>query len=118
MATSVKLDDDLKNRIQQLADTQQHSAHWIMRTAIREYVEREEACKRFKQEALISWTAYQETGIWGPGNMGTDLFYWHNKDGSQSLMLLWPQLFVAVAVCTATSGLECHRSRSWNSCRN
>ena len=22
------------------------------------------------------------------GNMETDLFYWHNKDGSQSLMLL------------------------------
>ena len=31
MATSIKLDDDLKNRIQHLADTQQRSAHWIMR---------------------------------------------------------------------------------------
>jgi predicted transcriptional regulator len=62
MATSVKLDDDLKNRIQQLADTQQRSAHWIMRKAIRDYVEREEARERFKQEALASWTAYQETG--------------------------------------------------------
>ncbi len=62
MATSVKLDDDLKNRIQQLADTQQRSAHWIMRKAIRDYVEREEARERFKQEALESWKAYQETG--------------------------------------------------------
>jgi predicted transcriptional regulator len=62
MATSVKLDDDLKNRIQQLADTQQRSAHWIMRKAIRDYVEREEARERVKQEALASWTAYQETG--------------------------------------------------------
>ena len=62
MATSVKLDDDLKHRIQQLADTRQRSAHWIMREAIRDYVEREEARERFKQEALASWTAYQETG--------------------------------------------------------
>ena len=62
MATSVKLDDDLKSRIQHLADIRHHSAHWIMREAIRDYVEREEARERFKQEALASWTAYQETG--------------------------------------------------------
>jgi len=62
MATSVKLDEDLKGRIQRLADMRHCSAHWIMREAIRDYVEREEARERFKQEALASWTAYQETG--------------------------------------------------------
>ena len=62
MATSVKLDEELKNRIQQLADIRHRSAHWIMREAIRDYVEREEAKESFKQEALASWTAYQETG--------------------------------------------------------
>jgi len=62
MATSVKLDDELKNRIQRLADVRHRSAHWIMREAIRDYVEREEARESFKQEALASWTAYQETG--------------------------------------------------------
>jgi predicted transcriptional regulator len=62
MATSVKLDDGLKRRIQYLADIRNRSAHWIMREAIREYVEREEARERFKQEALASWTDYQETG--------------------------------------------------------
>ena len=62
MATSVKLDDDLKNRIQRLADMRHRSAHWIMREAIRDYVERQEARERFKQEALASWTVYQETG--------------------------------------------------------
>jgi predicted transcriptional regulator len=62
MATSVKLDDDLKNRIQHLAEMRHRSAHWIMREAIRDYVEREEARESFKQEALASWTAYQETG--------------------------------------------------------
>ena len=62
MATSVKLDDDLKSRIQQQADIRHRSTHWIMREAIRNYVEREEARESFKQEALASWTAYQETG--------------------------------------------------------
>ncbi|MHB1397965.1 MAG: CopG family ribbon-helix-helix protein [Trichloromonadaceae bacterium] len=62
MATSVKLDDDLKSRIQHLAEARNRSAHWIMREAIRDYVEREEAREDFKQEAMASWTAYQETG--------------------------------------------------------
>jgi predicted transcriptional regulator len=62
MATSVKLDDELKKRIQRLADVRHRSAHWIMREAIRDYVEREEARESFKQESLASWTAYQETG--------------------------------------------------------
>ena len=62
MATSVKLDDDLKGRIQRLANIRHRSAHWIMREAIRDYVQREEARESFKQEALASWTAYQETG--------------------------------------------------------
>ena len=47
MATSVKLDDDLKSRIQHLAETRNRSAHWIMREAIRDYVEREEARESF-----------------------------------------------------------------------
>ncbi len=62
MATSVKLDDELKDRIQRLADVQHRSAHWIMREAIRDYVEREEARENFKQEAIASWTSYKETG--------------------------------------------------------
>jgi predicted transcriptional regulator len=62
MATSVKIDEELKGRIQHLAETRQRSAHWIMREAIREYVEREEARESFRQEALTSWKAYQENG--------------------------------------------------------
>ena len=31
MATSIKIDDELKARIQSLAEQRQRSAHWIMR---------------------------------------------------------------------------------------
>ncbi|WP_119273220.1 CopG family ribbon-helix-helix protein [Taklimakanibacter deserti] len=62
MATSIKIDDDLKSRIQQLAASRRRSPHWIMREAIEQYVAREEARESFKQEALASWAAYQETG--------------------------------------------------------
>ncbi|PLY04409.1 MAG: CopG family transcriptional regulator [Desulfuromonas sp.] len=46
--TSVKLDDDRKDLIQQLA-RRQHS-------------EREEAKEQFAQEALSSWNSYKQTG--------------------------------------------------------
>ena len=62
MATSIKIDDELKSRIQNLAGIRQRSAHWLMREAITQYIEREEARESFKQEALAAWTAYQETG--------------------------------------------------------
>ena len=62
MATSLKIDDTLKNRVQHLASQRRRSAHWIMLEAIQQYVEREEARENFKQEALASWSAYQETG--------------------------------------------------------
>ena len=60
MATSVKLDESLKGRIKHLAEVRHRSSHWIMREAIREYVEREEKRESFKQDALRAWEAYQE----------------------------------------------------------
>ncbi len=68
MATSIKIDDELKGRVQHLADLRQRSAHWIMREAIAQYVGREEARESFKQEALASWAVYQETGRHLTGN--------------------------------------------------
>ena len=62
VATSIKIDDELKSRVQHLAGLRQRSAHWIMREAIAQYVDREEAREGFKQEALASWAEYQETG--------------------------------------------------------
>jgi predicted transcriptional regulator len=62
MATSIKIDDMLKDRVRRLADQRERSAHWIMREAIKQYVDREEAQENFRQEALQSWAAYRETG--------------------------------------------------------
>lgn len=62
MATSVKLGAELTDRLKRLAGQRQRTPHALMREAIREYVEREEARESFKEEALASWTAFQETG--------------------------------------------------------
>lgn len=62
MATSIKLDDELKGRVQQLADARRRTAHWIMREAITQYVEREEKREAFKRDALHAWEEHQRTG--------------------------------------------------------
>ena len=62
MATSIKIDDTLKSRVHQLANQRHRSPQGIIQEAIEQYVEREEARERFKQEALASWQSYQETG--------------------------------------------------------
>jgi predicted transcriptional regulator len=63
MALSIKLDDAMKERIQALATDRQRSPHWIMKEAIRQYVESEEAKASFEKEALASWQHYKETGL-------------------------------------------------------
>jgi predicted transcriptional regulator len=62
VATSVKIDGELKERLRRLAELRKRSSHWLMRDAIEQYVEREEGRESFKQEAIAAWTAYQETG--------------------------------------------------------
>ncbi|MFT3791444.1 MAG: CopG family ribbon-helix-helix protein [Rudaea sp.] len=62
MATSLKLDETLKGRVQHLASVRRRSAHWIMREAIQQYVEREERRESFKRDALRAWDHYQASG--------------------------------------------------------
>ncbi|HWE84114.1 MAG TPA: ribbon-helix-helix protein, CopG family [Terracidiphilus sp.] len=61
--TSLKLDVELKERVQRLAATRRRSAHWILREAVEQYVAREEKRERFRQDALAAWNEYQATGL-------------------------------------------------------
>jgi predicted transcriptional regulator len=46
--TSLKLDIEVKQRVQRLAVARRRSPHWLMREAIEEYVEREEKREQFR----------------------------------------------------------------------
>ena len=61
--TSVKLDSELKERVQQLAKSRRRSAHWIMREAVEQYVSREEKREQFRRDTLAAWAEYQATGL-------------------------------------------------------
>lgn len=62
-ATSIKLDDELKDRVQHLAEARRRTPHWIMREAITQYVSREEKREAFKQDALRAWEDYQRARL-------------------------------------------------------
>jgi predicted transcriptional regulator len=61
--TSLKIDSELKERVQKLAEARRRTAHWIMREAVEQYVSREEKREQFRQDALAAWNDYQITGL-------------------------------------------------------
>ena len=62
-STSLKLDQNLKKRVQRLASERRRSAHWVMREAVEQYVSREEKREKLRQDALAAWNHYQTTGL-------------------------------------------------------
>ena len=61
--TSLKLDDDIKSRVQRLAAARRRTAHWLMREAIEQYVDREEKREDLRRSALEAWAEFQATGL-------------------------------------------------------
>jgi predicted transcriptional regulator len=59
---SIKLEQGDHDRLKSLADSRHRKPHFLMKEAIKQYLNREEARESFKQEALASWQEYQETG--------------------------------------------------------
>jgi predicted transcriptional regulator len=61
--TSLKIDSELKERVQRLASARRRTAHWIMREAVEQYVGREEKRELLRAAALAAWSEYQTTGL-------------------------------------------------------
>jgi predicted transcriptional regulator len=61
--TSLKLDPELKDRVQRLAATRRRSAHWIMCEAVEQYVSREEQREQLLRDAQAAWEHYSATGL-------------------------------------------------------
>ncbi len=57
----VKLDDELQARLKALGERCERSPHWLMKKAIAEFVDREEAAEKERQLLLDRWNRYQET---------------------------------------------------------
>ena len=58
----VKLDEGIKQRLKTLGKTRKRTPHWLMKSAIAEYLEREEKIEAQKQEDMERWREYKLTG--------------------------------------------------------
>jgi predicted transcriptional regulator len=52
---AVKLEHEIKERLQKLGQLKHRSAHWLMKQAITAYLEYEEQAEQLKQETLARW---------------------------------------------------------------
>jgi predicted transcriptional regulator len=59
----VKLDDETRARLKNLGEAKRRSTHWIMREAIRVYLDREEETEKRNQEADNAWEDYKQSGL-------------------------------------------------------
>ena len=78
---AVKIEPDMKERIKRLAEDKQRSSHWMMREAIRQYVEREEKRACLRNDVLAAWQECQETGMYAPSE---DVLAWLATWGEDS----------------------------------
>jgi predicted transcriptional regulator len=58
----LKLDDETRARLQQLGETRDRSPHWLMKTAIVEFLDREERIEQERLEDERRWQRWVETG--------------------------------------------------------
>ena len=60
---AIKLDQDMLDRMKRLAGAKGRSTHWMLRQAVSQFVEREEARGAFRAAGLGAWQHYQGTGL-------------------------------------------------------
>ena len=58
----VKLDAQTQQRLKAVASSLDRAPHWVMKTALTDYLERQEAFLRQKEEDDDRWRRFQETG--------------------------------------------------------
>jgi predicted transcriptional regulator len=69
----VKLDAETRARLKKLGETRQRSPHWLMKEAIRRYLEVEERYEQEKAEDLARYQEYLDTGTY---ITHTDMMAW------------------------------------------
>jgi predicted transcriptional regulator len=64
MATTqgIKLDETTQKRLKDLAEKRSRSPHWLMKTAIEDYLTREERYEKEKTEDIEAYEEYVGTG--------------------------------------------------------
>ena len=58
----VKIDTETQQRLKAVASSLDRAPHWVLKTALSEYLQRQETFLREREEDDARWQRYQETG--------------------------------------------------------
>ncbi len=58
----IKIDDETRRRLKELAEARNRTAHWIVKEAVSEYLTREEVVEKERIEDQQRWDHYVLTG--------------------------------------------------------
>ncbi|MCP5279652.1 MAG: toxin-antitoxin system [Thiobacillus sp.] len=58
----IKLDDATRERLKSVASGLDRAPHWVIKTALIEFLDRQENALREQQEDEARWARYQESG--------------------------------------------------------
>ncbi len=75
----VKLDEKTKKRLKSLGGKMDRSMHWLMKTAIEEYIDEQERYWREREEDMAEWKHYRLTG---EGVSNKDVGAWLDSIGT------------------------------------
>lgn len=59
---AVKLDDDTYKRLKILGEARKRTPHWLMKEAIKQFLDREEEADAIRRDTLARWARYEEAG--------------------------------------------------------
>jgi predicted transcriptional regulator len=59
---AVKLDDSIYDRLKVLGEARQRSPHWLMKEAIRQFLDREEAAEQIRLDTLQRVAQFEADG--------------------------------------------------------
>lgn len=62
MNRAIKLDESIYDRLKTLGESRQRTPHWLMKEAIKQFLEREEEAEQRKKDTLERIARFEETG--------------------------------------------------------
>lgn len=81
---SVKIRSQDKERLKSLAAAKKRTPHWLAKEAITQFLDREEAVERFRQESLEAVQEFKRTGESVPNQQVLDwLATWGDADETE-----------------------------------
>lgn len=78
----VKLDSEIRDRLERLGEVKHRSVHWLMKEAITRYLEQEEYSEQLNRETLARWQEAEQGKVVNHQAMSKWLDTWGTNEES------------------------------------